>query len=276
MSGIEICRSIRKAEPEQHTYVVLLARKPDAAGAVAGLDCGADDLVSKPMNLAELIARLKVGIRVLKSQEDLTAASNELNRAAAHDDLTGLFGRDIVLNHLERETAKAGRQSGKLGVMLLDLDNLRRVNDNNGRTAGDEVLKEIGSLLHSSFRPYDMVGRFDGEEFLVVLPDCGPKDLATRAEEIRAAIAKLTIEHGDGVVLPTVTIGIASLETKPVETSESLLRRAEAALYQAKRSGINRVAGSAEIVGAEAARKTPQPETFTIPSPVLREAEQQA
>jgi diguanylate cyclase (GGDEF)-like protein len=244
MSGIEVCRSIRGRKAERYTYILMLKSKSDAAHVVAGLESGADDFVRKPFDPAELGARLATGCRILQLEEQLVTARDELHRVAMYDSLTGLLNRGAILDYLRREIARAGRQQTTVGIMILDLDHFKGVNDTFGHLAGDQVLKRIGNLFQSSFRSYDAAGRFGGEEFLVVLPNCGYADLKQRAEVVRLSMASLRLEFEGRPCSLTASIGVAALDPNLGESLESLLQRADSALYEAKRHGRNRVGGS--------------------------------
>ncbi len=245
MSGLEVCRSIRGRKAERYTYILMLTSKSDSAHVVAGLESGADDFVHKPFDPAELGARLATGCRILQLEEQLVTARDELHRLAMHDSLTGLFNRGAILELLRKEMARASRHQMPVGVMMLDLDYFKGVNDTFGHLAGDQALKRVGDLLQSSFRSYDTAGRFGGEEFLVVLPNCGYADLKQRAEMVRLSMAGLRLEFDSRPCSLTVSIGVTAFDPNFAESLESLLQRADSALYEAKHYGRNRVGGAA-------------------------------
>ena len=243
MSGIEVCRSIRMSKAERYTYIIILTAKSEAAHVVAALQAGADDFVHKPFDPAELIARLATGCRILQLEQQLVSARDELHRLAMYDSLTGLLNRGAILDYLRREIARANRQQLATGVMMLDLDYFKGINDSFGHLAGDQVLKDVGNFLQSSFRSYDAAGRVGGEEFLIVLPSCGYPDLNARAEMTRQSIAALSWEFDGHPCSVTVSIGITALDPTLAESLESLLHRADSALYEAKHYGRNRIVG---------------------------------
>ncbi len=245
MSGIEVCRRVRESKAERYTYILMLTSQSGAAHVVAGLESGADDIIRKPFDLAELTARLATGRRILKLEEQLVNARDELHRVAMYDSLTGLLNRDAILDYLAREIARAGRRQTTVGLMILDLDHFKAVNDTFGHLAGDEVLRRVGGLFLSSFRSYDAAGRFGGEEFLVVLPSCDHADLRQRAELMRLSMENLPLEFDGQPCSLTASIGVATFDPNLDESLEELLQRADSALYEAKRRGRNRVAGSA-------------------------------
>jgi diguanylate cyclase (GGDEF)-like protein len=243
MSGLEVCQCIRGSKAERYTYILMLTSKSDAAHVVAGLESGADDFVRKPFDPAELGARLATGCRILQLEEQLVTARDELHRVAMYDSLTGLLNRGAILDYLRREIARTSRLQKTVGVMILDLDHFKGVNDTFGHLAGDQALKRVGNLLQSNFRSYDAAGRFGGEEFLVVLPNCGYTALTLRAEMVRLSMASLQLEFDGRPCSLTTSIGVATLNPNLGESLESLLQRADSALYEAKRYGRNRVGG---------------------------------
>jgi diguanylate cyclase (GGDEF)-like protein len=243
MSGIEVCQSIRGSKAERYIYILMLTSKSDAAHVVTGLESGADDFVRKPFDPAELGARLATGCRILQLEEQLVTARDELHRVAMYDSLTGLLNRGAILDYLRREIARTSRLQKTVGVMILDLDHFKGVNDTFGHLAGDQALRRVGNLLQSNFRSYDSAGRFGGEEFLVVLPNCGYTALTLRAEMVRLSMASLRLEFDGRPCSLTTSIGVATLDPNLGESLESLLQRADSALYEAKRYGRNRVGG---------------------------------
>jgi len=243
MSGIEVCQSIRGSKAERYIYILMLTSKSDAAHVVTGLESGADDFVRKPFDPAELGARLATGCRILQLEEQLVTARDELHRVAMYDSLTGLLNRGAILDYLRREIARASRVQTTVGLMILDLDHFKGVNDTFGHLAGDQALRRVGNLLQSNFRSYDSAGRFGGEEFLVVLPNCGYTALTLRAEMVRLSMASLRLEFDGRPCSLTTSIGVATLDPNLGESLESLLQRADSALYEAKRYGRNRVGG---------------------------------
>src|SRR5262249_51849908 len=160
----------------------LLTARDRHEDMVAGLDAEADDFLRKPLNVIELAARLRSGERVLALQENLLQAQDALRHQATHDHLTGLYNRKMILEHLEMELRRVKRTSAPLAIAIADVDHFKRINDTHGHSAGDVVLRRVASLMRSVLRDYEWVGRYGGEEFLVVLPGCDA-DGGTRAAE---------------------------------------------------------------------------------------------
>lgn len=237
VDGIEVCRRIRSGPPEPYVYVVLLTAKDDKSDIIEGLDAGADDYLVKPCNPLELKVRLRAGKRVIELQEQLVAARESLRFEAMHDSLTQLLNRGATLEQLDRELVRASRRSAPVTVLMADLDHFKAINDTFGHATGDIVLREAARRLKLGVRAYDSVGRFGGEEFIGVLPECEAKVGLQVAQRLCRMVAESAVVTSAGKVPVTVSIGIASSDQFPGATAESLLRAADSALYQAKHSG---------------------------------------
>ncbi|MBI3210532.1 MAG: diguanylate cyclase [Candidatus Solibacter usitatus] len=240
LDGVDVCRRLRAKPQATYTYLLMLTSKSQHEDLLDGLEAGADDYLTKPFEYKELQVRLRSGLRILQLQSDLIAAREEVREQATHDDLTGLWNRRSVMESLGRELSRANRQRTCTGVMMLDLDYFKKVNDRYGHLAGDQFLRSVAAQLKAGVRTYDTAGRFGGEEFLVVLPNCDERVLAKRAEDFRAAIenSPLLLE-GQKTVL-TASIGATVYHGGiPCEPND-ILRTADEALYEAKRAGRNR------------------------------------
>jgi len=247
MEGIELCRRIRSRDQTLYRYVLLLTAKDNKQDLVAGLEAGADDYLTKPFDVNELRARVRAGKRIVDLQEALILAQDELRSVAAHDSLTGLWNRGAILDLMRREISRRQRTGDALGVVMADIDHFKKINDTHGHLVGDAVLREVTQRLAGHVRPYDSVGRYGGEEFLIVLPACNPSDLVAGAERLRRCIADQAIETSTGPIPVTLSCGLASLRQGEKEAAdcETLLRRADEALYAAKDRGRNRVESAA-------------------------------
>jgi two-component system cell cycle response regulator len=241
IDGIELCRRIRARKQVIYPYVLLLTSKDDKQDLVHALEVGADDYLTKPFDVNELRARLRVGTRTLALQAELIAAREELRFQAMHDRLTGLWSRDAVLEFLGRELDRAKRAGDSLGVIMVDVDHFKAVNDSGGHLIGDAVLKEVAQRLAKFGRAYDWVGRYGGEEFLIVASNCNLEDIEKFAERMRVNIANKPIMTGMGEISVTASFGAAVAAQDPYPSQDSLLTRADSALYRAKREGRNRV-----------------------------------
>lgn len=243
MDGIEVCRKIRAREQGPYCYVLLLTAKDDREDVVAGLDAGADDYLTKPFDVNELRARVRAGKRILELQAALLLAHDTLQYESAHDALTALWNRRAIVDFLRNEIERQQRSGEPLGVMMADVDHFKKVNDTHGHLVGDQVLKEVGRRLAAGVRVYDSVGRYGGEEFVVIVPGCKPADLAASAERLRRSIAEPRFETSAGPLAVTLSIGIASSSNdgEGIHDGESFLRAADTALYAAKAAGRNQV-----------------------------------
>ncbi len=239
IDGIELCRRLRSQEGSPYTYTILLTSKSRHQEMLEAMDAGTDDFLAKPFDPLELKARLMVGKRIVNLQERLVSANDALQFAASHDFLTGINNRGQILTFLERELARARRDCTSVGVVLLDVDHFKRVNDELGHETGDFVLREIARRLSSTGREYDGIGRYGGEEFLLVIPGCDLETGFKKADRVRKLIEATPIPTPQGAITVTASMGVAVAE--PGTSSELLLRWADAALYQAKRNGRNRV-----------------------------------
>jgi diguanylate cyclase (GGDEF)-like protein len=241
MDGIEICREVRKRLSTPYVYMLLITARSEQEDLIGGLAAGADDYLVKPVDLPELKARLRTGRRILELQEQLLAAHEVLRHQATHDPLTGLWNRAVILDLLDRELARCRRDGKAAGVLMIDVDHFKQLNDTHGHLAGDAALREISRRLVTGIRPYDMVGRYGGEEFLMLLPECDTEVVSHLAERLRQVIAGTPLDLPEGPVRATISVGGAAADLPDRVDSTSLVRAADAALYRAKRNGRNRV-----------------------------------
>jgi diguanylate cyclase (GGDEF)-like protein len=241
MTGLDVCRQARKRVGRPYAYILLLTSREDKRDVIQGLEAGADDYLTKPLFPEELQARLRVGLRILELEDKLLASQEVLQYKATHDELTGLLNRASITDLLRREVARAHRAGGKCGILLGDLDHFKVVNDTCGHAAGDAVLREAASRLQAGVREYDAVGRYGGEEFLVVLPDCEPSSLRDRAENLLAAFRGHPFLTPNGSLNVTLSLGAVSSAGWPASALTSLVRAADDALYAAKKEGRDRV-----------------------------------
>jgi diguanylate cyclase (GGDEF)-like protein len=244
LEGLEVCRRLRKKETTNPGYVILLTGRTEKGDIVQGLEAGANDYISKPYDNAELLARIRVGQRMLELQSSLLETQAALAHQAAHDALTGIFNRRAIMDQLAKELARALRQGGRLSVGMCDIDHFKEVNDRLGHQAGDEVLVAFSRILQASLREYDYVGRYGGEEFLVIASNPSAQGADVLYERLRRQVAETVIQTRAGDVSLTVSIGTATA-TGPA-TVDQLIAAADAALYRAKEAGRDRVVQSEE------------------------------
>jgi two-component system, cell cycle response regulator len=204
------------------------------------MQSGADDYLDKPVDVGELQVRLRAGRRILELQEDLIAAREELRIQATQDFLTGINNRAEIMNILARELNRSVRTGNGMAVLMSDIDKFKSVNDTYGHPAGDAVIKETAVRISSCLREYDSVGRFGGEEFLIVIGEIDPKDIKSMADRIRTTISDTPMAIPNSEITVTMSFGgVAFLPGDPVD-KEALIARADAALYVAKEGGRNR------------------------------------
>jgi two-component system, cell cycle response regulator len=239
LDGLEVCRHLRKRQ-DPYVYVILLTARSEHKDIVTAFDADVDDFLAKPFDASELRARLRSGARILELQENLLRSQEELRRQATHDHLTGTLNRRAVVDQLDLELRRAARNGSSTAVLLADLDHFKRVNDDYGHSAGDAVLFEAAARMRSVLRGHEAIGRYGGEEFLIVLPNCGRPEAATVAARACLALSTTTIEAGAGTLRMTMSIGIAaaSIET---DSARDLVDGADQALYRAKAAGRNRI-----------------------------------
>ena len=239
MNGVDVCRELRRQRPAPYTYVLLLTAKDAKESVVEGLESGADDYLTKPFNPQELKARIRVGIRLLELEDNLVEAREAMRFKATHDTLTGVANRGAILEMMDREIIRSRREGVSLGVLIADLDHFKMVNDSYGHLAGDDVLREVTRRMQSEIRPYDAVGRYGGEEFLILLPGCGNTATAENAERLCRAIMAQPIQAQSGLLNVSISIGAVATGDWPEDTANRLLQMADAALYKAKERGRN-------------------------------------
>jgi two-component system, cell cycle response regulator len=233
MEGTEVCRRLRAQSTDRpYVYVLLLTARTEREDLLQGLRSGADDYVRKPFDPPELDARLRTGQRIL----DLQA----LRFGATHDALTGLANRSVILETLNREHSRQRREGGAFGIILADIDHFKDVNDTQGHLCGDDVLREVTNAMKESVRPYDTVGRYGGEEFLIVVPEADAPTALRVAERIRRAVESRVIACGESSVRVTASFGIAASRGPEPLRLQILLHSADEALYRAKSNGRNR------------------------------------
>jgi len=241
LDGTEICQRIRRAGSSRpYIYVILLTSNEGRQNMLDAMQAGADDYLVKPFDELELKARLLVGKRILDLQEELVSARESMRHAATHDSLTGLMNRGEIVAMLQRELERARREHHSVGVILGDIDHFKNVNDTLGHLFGDEALREVGRRLRADLRIYDGVGRYGGEEFLLVMPNCDLPNAILRADELRAVIARSPVLCSGEEKLITMSMGVAVSACDKKNEVEVLLKEADAGLYEAKEKGRNR------------------------------------
>jgi diguanylate cyclase (GGDEF)-like protein len=241
MDGIEICREVRRRGDAPYTYIIMLTAKGQKKDIVFGIEAGADDYVVKPFDTQELLARVRAGRRLIELHEQLIQSREALREQATHDLLTGFWNRGAILEILERDLERARREGRCVGIAMADVDNFKTINDTYGHLTGDAVLREIAQRLSQTVRHYDAIGRYGGEEFLIVLSGCDVRSAASLSERLCASVDAHPIAAEGKLIPVTLSLGLAVDGAQNRADMTSLIRAADNALYRAKGSGGNRI-----------------------------------
>jgi len=241
MDGFKFLRMLESREELQDVPVIMVTGREDTEAKVRGLEQGASDYVTKPFDPAELLARVKVQLKIKSLQDKLKRSNQMLLELSITDPLTGLHNRRAMMESLQKEVHRTARKKTPLSLVMLDIDHFKKINDTYGHQNGDAVLKAIGAELTAQLRQYDIAARFGGEEFVLILPETDIKEATQVAERLRQNIASLRFEAELANLEITVSLGVASTQNKIVKSTDDLIREADYALYNAKRGGRNRV-----------------------------------
>ena len=254
MDGYEVSRRIKTDPTLPYIPIILVTARDSTQDKVEGLDAGADDYLTKPVNFPELEARVRSMLRIKRLQDELDEKNRELETAnkrlrklSITDGLTGLFNHRHVHELLHEEFERSKRTGEPLAVAMLDLDHFKRVNDTYGHPTGDVILYETAQILHDTAREIDMAGRYGGEEFVMILPGTTEAEASRFAERVRHRVAEHVFRDGSTEVRMTVSAGVASYPELDADAPGTLLRRADEALYAAKEGGRNRVTCASEV-----------------------------
>lgn len=246
MDGLEACQLIKTDDAVRDTPVIFLSARDETEVKVSGLSLGANDYISKPFKAEELLARVYVALRLKRERDQLRKrAEDAVERAevaqerAMTDALTGLLNRYGLQHILAHELSETRRYNRPLSCLVIDLDHFKAVNDLHGHAAGDTALQQVATVLTENVRGSDMVFRYGGEEFLVLLPETDLEGAMSLAEKIRQAAHSRSFGDGEHVFNLTLSAGVATLWDN--ESGNDMIVRADMALYQAKAEGRNRV-----------------------------------
>jgi len=248
MDGLQVVSRL-KADPALPFIPVIMQTALDSTERmVAGLEAGADDYVTKPINFAELEARVRSLLRIKKLQQDLAEREKELSemnaqlqRISLTDGLTGVDNRRALEQRLHEMFEHSMRLHEPVSVVMCDIDHFKKVNDTYGHAAGDAVLKQFADILKDEAREIDRVGRYGGEEFLLLLPGTVLDAAVTFSERLRQRVDAHTFSYEGGTLKKTVSFGVASWPHPRITGREGMLKAADDALYVAKETGRNRV-----------------------------------
>lgn len=252
LSGIDVCRVLRGRKDAPYVYVILCTSRDGHRQLINGLAAGADDYIRKPFDAQELEVRLRAGRRVVLLQDELLETKAELERRALYDSLTKIKNRGAILDVAKRELSRSRRSGKSLSVALGDLDHFKHVNDTYGHPAGDQVLREFVRRIGLAVRAHDDVGRYGGEEFFVVLPECSSEAAMRVAHRLGEMVSRAPVSTPEGNIPVTASFGIAATD-QGYDDLDALIQAADEALYAAKNAGRNR----AMLAANRADRKEP-------------------
>lgn len=234
IDGFEVCKLLKSDYDTKDIPVIMVTARTEGVDIKNALEIGAFDYIKKPIDEVEVIARIQSALR-LKDLQD------RLKELAMKDGLTGLYNKAMLLELFEKEVSKQQRIKGSISFVMIDIDYFKKVNDTYGHLSGDIILKEIACLLMGAVRKGDIVGRYGGEEFSIVLPGTNEVDAFMLCERIRSKIEDFSFDIGDETIAVTVSIGICSHDFKNIITEKEIIKKADNELYKAKHNGRNRV-----------------------------------
>jgi len=246
MDGVEVCRKIRRRKKYKYTYIILLSAKDRKQDIIAGLSSGADDYMTKPVNFLELKARLKAGRRIIDLEDKLLFIQNQLKDLASRDSLTRIWNRAEITRFLSEELERGRREKKFTSVIMLDVDHFKKINDFYGHSIGDQALLQVVSRLRRKVRRSDKMGRYGGDEIIVILPNCGQAEVKNVGERLRLAVGGRRIRTELDAVPITISAGCATSDLQQATSPEALIKTADKALLKAKEQGRNCVIVSGE------------------------------
>jgi len=254
MDGYEVSRRIKGSSSLPFIPIILVTARDSTQDKVEGLDAGADDYLTKPINFPELEARVRSMLRIKRLQDQLDEKNRELEvvnkklrKLSITDGLTGLFNHRHVHELLHEEIERSKRTGESVAVAMVDLDRFKAVNDTYGHPTGDVVLYETAEILRETAREVDIVGRYGGEEFIAILPGTAEDNAAQFAERVRQRIEEHVFRDDSTEIRMTTSAGVAAYPSDAVPDADSLLKRADEALYNAKETGRNQIIRASEM-----------------------------
>jgi len=221
--------------------VIMLTGREDRELKIKGLEQGASDYITKPFDAEELVARVKVHLKIKNLQDDLKRTNELLLELSNTDHLTGLFNRRYLMDALAKEVQRSMRKGGNLSLIILDIDHFKKVNDQYGHLQGDLVLQKVAQLLQKELRNYDIAARYGGEEFIAVLPDAALEEAVFVANRMRTSVQSTKFSGELSQTSLTISLGVAQFSKESCTTEDEFIKRADDALYRAKANGRNRV-----------------------------------
>jgi two-component system cell cycle response regulator len=241
MDGFKFLGMMKSRPDLQDTPVIMLTGREDRELKIKGLEQGASDYITKPFDVEELVARVKVHLKIKNLQDDLKRTNELLLELSNTDHLTGLFNRRYLMQVLDKEVQRSLRKGGNLSLIVMDIDHFKQVNDQYGHLQGDVVLHKVAVQLQKELRAYDTAARYGGEEFIAVLPDAMLEDAVFVANRIRTSLQATRFSGELSQLSLTVSLGVAMFSKQNCTTADGFIKLADDALYRAKTNGRNRV-----------------------------------
>ena len=239
IDGIEVCRKIRRRKKFNYTYIIILSAKDRRQDIITGLSSGADDYMTKPVNFLELRARLQTGRRIIDLEDKLLLAQRQLKNIASRDSLTKIWNRNETTKFLTEELDRGKREGVPTGVILLDIDHFKRINDFYGHDTGDQALLQVVSRIKKKIRKSEKIGRYGGDEILIILPRCSSSEIVKVAERLRRCVDKSGVKTDLDNVPLTISAGCASTDVAGILSADRFIKVADEALLKAKSQGRN-------------------------------------
>lgn len=241
--GLQLCPQIRTVDKTRLTPILMIANEGEISRVAKGLDLGANDYLLRPIDENELVARSKTQLKQKFVYDQLRKNLEEGLSLALVDPLTGIFNRRYLNARLPKAIVRTRQSQKPVSILMIDVDHFKLVNDKYGHNAGDIVLRQIAAILQDNVRPFDLLARIGGEEFVVVMPEADLNAAAVIGERLRKRIAeaKIQVDKQGTILQTTVSIGCAEIDCHEEETAETVIERADKALYDAKQNGRNRV-----------------------------------
>jgi diguanylate cyclase (GGDEF)-like protein len=234
--------SMMKSRPDlQDTPVIMLTGRDDRELKIKALEQGASDYITKPFDAEELVARVRVHLKIKNLQDDLKRTNELLLELSNTDHLTGLFNRRFMMEALGKEVKRNLRKKGNLSLIILDIDHFKQVNDQYGHLQGDIVLQKVAQLLQKELRAYDTAARYGGEEFIAILPDATLEEAVFVANRVRMSVQAASFSGELSRLSLSASLGVAMFAKPDCTSVDDFIKLADEALYRAKANGRNRV-----------------------------------
>ncbi|NTV52954.1 MAG: diguanylate cyclase [Candidatus Firestonebacteria bacterium] len=241
LNGYEVLRSIKEKDELKHIPVIFVTVRGETDSKVVGLRLGGNDYITKPFDLDELIARVETALRIKGEHDHLRAQNRRLSELSMTDPLTGLYNRRYLMERFHEELERAKRYQYPIACLKVDVDDFKLLNEAHGHMKGDQVLQQLAILLKNTNRVVDILARYGGEQFLLILPQTNLGGAEAVGERYRQQVQSAQIFQNDPALRITVSLGVAAYATETIDTEEELLRQADEALLEAKRLGKNRL-----------------------------------